>query len=351
MPNRKLVILSYAFAPSIGGIETVGRILARVFARRGYQVVVITHTPGGETEAHEPYRVLRRPAKGAFIAEIRGSDIVLQSNISLRLGWPLWLLFPRKPFVLVVHTPISRSNGRLAFADRLKRALLKRAYFLCVSKYLADTIQPGARVIHNPYEDTIFRQIPGTGRTGDLLFVGRLVPAKGPDNLLRGFAAVLSRRPQTTLSIVGSGPEERPLRDLARSLGIEHSVHFLGPSQGSELAEIMNRHKILVIPSRPAPPEALGIVAVEGIACGCVPVASRMGGLPEAVGEAGVLFEEGNCDELAGILLRLLDSPALLEQYRARGPSQLTRFQPERVADAYEAHFAACGLKASLEPA
>jgi glycosyltransferase involved in cell wall biosynthesis len=197
-------------------------------------------------------------------------------------------------------------------------------------------------VIRNPYDNAVFRKTPGISRDGDLLFVGRLVTAKGADVVLRAFPLILSNRPETTLTIVGSGQEESALRKLADSLGIAERVSFLGARQGSDLAELMNRHKILVVPSRSVPPEALPVVPVEAIACGCVPVASRMGGLPESVGDAGALFEEGNFEELAGILLHLLQSPDALDQYRKMAGQHLRQFQPDAVADAYESHFAAC---------
>jgi len=342
MSRRKLLILSYAFAPSIGGIETVSLILARTFAQRGYEVTVATEIASDGKDPEEGFRVVRRPGAGSLIAEIRKADFVLQSNISLRLAWPLWLLFPRKPFVLVFHGPIARPNGRIAWQDRLKRALLRRPYYLSVSRYLADTIQVGSRVIRNPYDRATFRPLPNVQRDGDLLFVGRLVTAKGVDTLLRAYEIVHKLRPQTTLAIIGSGPEEGALRELAKSLGIEESARFLGARQGDDLSLQMNKHKILVVPSRSVPPEALPVVPVEGIACGCVPVASRMGGLPESVGETGVLFEEGNFEELANTLLDLLNSPGRLEVFRAKAAHHLLQFQTDTVADVYEEHFAAC---------
>ena len=340
--GRRLLILSHAFAPSVGGIETVSDLLARSFANRGYEVTVVTNTPGEDREPHESFRIVRRPASGSLVREIHKAEFVLQSNIALGLAWPLWLLFPRKPFVLVHHTPIARPDGRMAWQDRLKRSLLWRPYCLSVSEYLAGTIRKQSKVIRNPYASALFRRIPGIERNRDLLFAGRLVSAKGVDTLLHAFATVLKHRPQSTLSIAGTGPEEAALRNLAESLGIDCSVRFLGNKRGAELAKLMNQHRILVVPSRSKPPEALPVVPVEGIACGCIPVASRQGGLPESVGDAGALFEEGNTEELARILLRLLEAPDLLDSYRSRAEEHLKQFSPEAVADAYESHFAAC---------
>jgi glycogen synthase len=341
MRKRKLVLLSYAYPPSIGGIERASEIIGRTFLERGYDVTVITETPNNSEEGGSSPRIVRNPGIKALISELHSADVVLQNNISLRLAWPLWLLFPWKPFVLLHNTPITRPDGSLALQDRIKRGLLWRPRCFSVSRYIADTMPPGSGIIGNPFDSSVFRMVPGTERSRDLLFVGRLVTAKGAEDLLRAFAIVLKRRPQTTLSIIGSGAEEERLHDLANLLGVSRRAQFLGPRGGHDVAEAMNQHKLLVVPSRSRPPEALGIVALEGIACGCIPVASRMGGLPECVGEAGALFEEGNYEELAEMLICLLNSPELVESYRAKAEEHLTRYRPEAIADAFEANFGA----------
>jgi glycosyltransferase involved in cell wall biosynthesis len=338
----RILLCSYAFAPSLGGIETVSQLLAEILAQRDHDVTLVTSTPGNGQEENLSFSVVRKPGIRRLISEISRADLVLQSNISLHLGWPLWTLFLRKPFVVVHHTPIARPDGTLALQDRLKRALLWRPYCLSVSNYLAGTMSAKSKWIPIPYNSTVFRKIPGVQRSGDLLFVGRLVSAKGTDILLRAFEKVLKERPQSTLSIVGSGPERESLEQLAGALGVAPNVSFLGPKRADELAQVMNGHKILVVPSRSRPPEAFPAVPIEALACGCVPVASRMGGLPESVGEAGVLFEEGNIEELARILLHLLRSPGQIDAYLAKAESHVRQFQLEAVADAYEFHFDAC---------
>jgi len=193
-----------------------------------------------------------------------------------------------------------------------------------------------------PYNSRVFRKIPEVQPSGDLLFAGRVVSGKGVDILLSAFEKVLKERPQTTLSIMGSGPERESLKQLAGALGVAQNVSFLGPKRADELAEVMNGHKILAVPSRSRPPEACPAVPIEALACGCVSVASRMGGLPESVGEAAVRFEESTVEELARILLHLLHWPGQIDVYLAKAESHIRQFQFEAVADAYEFHFAAC---------
>jgi glycosyltransferase involved in cell wall biosynthesis len=343
LAKPRLLILSYAFAPSIGGIETVSDLVARGLARRSVEVTIVTVTPQAGPEAEAPFRVVRGPGPWRLLREMARADRVLASNLSLRLGWPLWCVFLRKPFVLVHHTTVARTDGRLAWQDRLKLLVLGRARRLAVSRFLAEKLHAG--LIRNPYDKDVFHAWPEIARDRELLFVGRLVYAKGVDILLRAMRALVDQRPQTRLTIIGSGPEQEKLQALAVSLGLAEVVEFLGAKWGEELARWMNRAKILVVPSRSHPPEICPVVPVEAIACGCVPVASRMGGLPESVGAAGVLVEEGNAMELASVLLQLLEAPERLETYRTRAAEHLRLFDPETVADVYEAQFAACGRR------
>jgi glycosyltransferase involved in cell wall biosynthesis len=238
--HPKLVILSYAFAPSVGGIETVSQILAKSFVQRGYEVTVITNTACGNVESAEPFHIVRQPSIKTLVSQIYRTDIVLQCHISLRIAWPMWFMFIRKPFILTLHTQIASPNRAAMWLGRLKHIFLLRPRCLFVSNYLAETIKPGACAIWNPYDNSVFRLLPGVVRSRDLIFVGRLVFAKGVDILLRAFALVLKYRPSTSLSVVGSGQEENNLQKLACTLGIEQNTDFLGIRKGNELASLMS---------------------------------------------------------------------------------------------------------------
>src|SRR5262249_24308079 len=138
---------------------------------------------------------------------------------------------------------------------------------------------------------------------------------------------------QPDLTIVGSGPEEEKLSRLARELGLDRQVTFAGQKSGEDLARLLNQHRALVVPSRWAEP--LGIVALEGIACGCVVVGSREGGLPEAIGPCGLTFENGNARELANRLKELLLNPGKIDALRKESSAHLARFRADAVASAY----------------
>ena len=95
----------------------------------------------------------------------------------------------------------------------------------------------------------------------------------------------------------------------------------------------LNRHRILVVPSRYNEP--FGIVALEGIACGCVVVGSRGGGLKEAIGPCGDTFRNGDAADLARVLGRLLRRPELDAEPLRQAAGHLARHAGERVAAAY----------------
>ena len=146
-------------------------------------------------------------------------------------------------------------------------------------------------------------------RTTKSLFPGRLVvgtvcalrPEKGVDTFLRAFADLCDLA--ATAVIVGSGPEEVKLRALAGTLGIEADCHFVPAT--SDVAEWLSRIDIFVLPSRS---EALSNSLMEAMACGCCPIASRVGGNPELIvhEQNGLLFEVDNVAELASQMRILL---------------------------------------------
>jgi glycogen synthase len=334
----KLLILSYAFAPSVGGIESVSQVLAEDLSKRGYCVILITQTSAAVPEDNASFRVVRRPNHAVLLKWLFWADVVLQNNTSLRLAWPLYLLFPKKPFLLVHQTPIAQPSGAVTWHARVKRLLLRRPYGLSISQYMADTVGAPSKVIMNPFADDTFFPMVNIEPKKDLLFVGRLVPAKGVDILIRALALLAVKGIKTQLSVVGSGAEEQNLRQLAGAMGVDRQVTFFGPRKGKDLAQAMNQHKILVVPSRPKPPEALGIVALEGIACGCVAVGGRNGGLPEAIGPCGLLFESENVSDLANCLSRLLFDEELQREFRAAAPAHVSRFKRSAIVDDYERH-------------
>ncbi len=337
----KLLISSHFFAPNVGGIELVSGILATEFAALGHEIRVITQTPATKEPFGQGFTVIRQPSVGAVFALLRWCDVYMQSNISLPTLWPA--LVVRKPVVVVHHTWIARADGRMAWQDHLKLGatrLVKRN--LAVSRALADTIPARCGLIANPYQDDIFWEDPAARRDRDLVFVGRLVSDKGCSILLDALAALAEKKIKPTLTIIGAGPELEALRSKAAAAGMGEQVSFAGQLTGKTLASELNRHRILVAPSLWKEP--FGIVALEGIACGCVVVGSSGGGLPDAMGLCGESFPNGNWKALAEVLDGLLASPKRVARLREGASMHLAGHTRTAVAKSYLTELA--GMKA-----
>jgi glycogen(starch) synthase len=326
----KILFSSYLFDPSVGGIESVSKILAQKFATAGEDVRVITQSLGRPIP-HANYWLARRPSIAEIFRLLRWCDLFFQNNISLRSLIPALIL--RKPTVVAHQTWLQNVRGGIGWQNRIKQALLRFVTNVAISKAVADRLSSHPFVIGNPYEDRVFRLMPEITRDKTIVFVGRLVSDKGVDLLLQALKLLQRDGFSPDLTIVGSGPEEGNLRKLSAQLGLDRQVTFAGEQSGNSLAQTLNRHRVLAVPSRWAEP--FGIVVLEGIACGCVVVGSQNGGLKEAIGPCGLTFENGNVAALASQLQRLINEPDTRATLLQRAPEHLANFRSEVIAAAY----------------
>lgn len=154
-----------------------------------------------------------------------------------------------------------------------------------------------------------------------LLFVGRLVPGKGVDFLIRALALLAEHHPQVTLTLVGTGPEADRLAVLARDLGVLAHVRFSGTLPHPQLADCYRKASLLVLPSLE---EGFGLVLVEAMGCGCPVVASDLPSLRDLVeeGKSGRLFRRADIADMARVIGELLADPQtackLAEEARRR---------------------------------
>jgi glycosyltransferase involved in cell wall biosynthesis len=321
----KIFLGSHHFFPSTGGIETVTNLLAHEFVRLGHEVRVVTQTAG---EGDFPFAVVRRPGAFDLLSNVRWCDVFLQNNISLRTLWPL--LLERRPLFIAHQTWITNPDGSTGWQHRLKRFLLRYATSFAISGAIAETLPVPSVRVGNPYDDEVFKDFPDEKRDRELVFVGRLVSDKGA-NLLLDAIRLLETKPR--LTIAGDGPERPALEKQASDLQLQSQVEFVGQQRGEELAKLLRQHQILVIPSLWREP--FGIVALEGIACGCAAIGSAGGGLAEAIGPCGMTFPNGDTAALAKAIARLLAAPDERARLHQHAPAHLARFTPRQIAGIY----------------
>jgi glycosyltransferase involved in cell wall biosynthesis len=327
----KILLATHVFAPSIGGIESSSLDLALAFAKLGHEVRVITQTLSNDPADDHGLKVIRRPNQLDLLRAIHWSDVFFQKNISLLTAWPL--IFIRRPWVVATATWLTNPAGSTDRRSYLKRLALRFATNIYNSKATADHVGYQGIVIPNPCDGEIFRVISGITRERSLVFIGRLVSDKGCDLLIQSVARLRDAGLALPLTIIGSGPEEGALKKLVAELKLNDIVHFAGALRGDALARELNRHEVLVVPSRWAEP--FGIVALEGIACGCLVVGSAGGGLPDAIGQCGVLFKNGDAADLARAIREIIENQDLAARCRQAVPQHINDHKSETIAGRY----------------
>lgn len=296
----KILLASYSFFPNTGGIETITFILAKEFVCNGHEVTIITCTPLGKgtKEADLDCTILRNPSITSLFSAYIWSDVVLQIHLSLRLLWPILLV--RRPLLVSLQTWIG-SSYRV-----LKNFFLKRCSFvISCSNSIRHTEWPNSLVIGNPYDNSLFKRIDGLTQTRTIVFVGRLVEGKGADLLIRSFATIDT---DYSLLIIGEGPQLTTLKSIASAYSLEHNINFAGCLRGIDLARTLNQCQVMVVPS--VWKEPFGIVALEGLACGCKLVVADDCGLVDAVPISTQKFKRNNIDDLASKLKLIINNNA-----------------------------------------
>lgn len=192
-------------------------------------------------------------------------------------------------------------------------------------------------------DETLFCPAPETSKDASSFhigYAGRLVPEKGLPVLLE---AVAHLQGDWCLTLVGEGPQRAELEAQAWQLGIAERVEFRRGMPSTEMPRFYQELDALVLPSltRPNWKEQFGRVLVEAMACGVPPVGSNSGEIPNVMGDAGLVFPEGEAAALAAQLQRLKDDAALRQELgergRARVLSQYThRSIAEKTAAFYE---------------
>jgi glycosyltransferase involved in cell wall biosynthesis len=338
----RILLYSHAFLPSLGGIERSSQLLAEALCASGHQLDLVTATPAGDPawDRAQPYRIWRRPPLPRLLALIARANVVHGNGASLPAVLPALLL--RRP-ALWTHqawqllsvdglgwadgcpTPLDPAASiafyrrrlpllawvRQALLLRLRRAVAFRlSANVAISHWMARRQPlPRLQVIPNPVSLAAHPWSPPASRPIPLLFLGRLVSEKGLDVLLEALA-LLAAAPaplHPRLLVVGDGPMRQPWQQLTLRLGLAEQVSFAGAHPAAELPALLNQARIGVVPS--AWEEPMGLVAVELLAAGLIPVVAERGGLAENIGSFGRCFANGDAAALAAVLAALLNAP------------------------------------------
>jgi N-acetyl-alpha-D-glucosaminyl L-malate synthase BshA len=256
----------------------------------------------------------------------------------------------RLPFVTTLHgTDITLVGADRSYFPITKFSIEQSDGVTAVSSYLRQRtldvfgLEKEIRVILNFVNCDIYQPDPAARRNqtfapGEkiLLHISNFRPVKRVGDCIR-ILAETRKHVAAHLLMVGDGPERGPAEQLACELGITGHVTFLGKQEHVE--RLLPLAHVLLLPSEE---ESFGLAALEGMACGVPPVASRTGGLPELVthGEDGYLEPVGDVAAHAARVIELLSDDALFRRLSggARQTAQ-TRFCSSLIIPQYEAYY------------
>lgn len=160
-----------------------------------------------------------------------------------------------------------------------------------------------------------------------LLFVSSLEPRKNIGILVKAMQALTTDIPIVMVGWHGWG--EKKWLESVRVSGLKNRVYMTGHVTDSELVAIYNGASALVYPSIY---EGFGLPILEAMACGCPVICSRVASMPEAAGDAALLIDPYNRDELADAIETLLSSPGVREKYIRLGRERVKNFTWEKTA-------------------
>lgn len=293
-----ILMVSDSFYPNVGGIEIITEILADEFTDLGHIVKIVTMTEEMGNKAF-PYEVIRKPPIIQMWQLYNWCDVFVHQQISLKKVWPVFL--KRKPWIIVYH----QVGWQSGFLGKMKSLFSKfSTKNICVSKTTANGYRlKHYDIIYNAYNDLIFKKF-NNKRRRDIIFVGRLSRDKGVYLLIEAFNDFKEKTASDyILNIVGDGVERNKIESFACGTKYAKDIHFLGKKDQSDISKMLNEHRILAVTSTHPYYEAFGIVALEGLACGCIVIGADGDGIEEALHDIGLLYKNGNKKSLCNAFI------------------------------------------------
>ncbi len=249
------------------------------------------------------------------------------------------------PYITTLHgTDITIVGADPSYYRATKFSIEQSNGITTISEFMRERtveffgIKNPIRVIHNFINAELYKPDEskrGRGRKR-ILHISNFRPVKRVLDCIYAFAKV-RKEIDAELVMAGDGPDRSPAERLAHELGVGAHVRFLGKQDHME--RLIPHMDALHLPSEM---EAFGLAALEAMACGVPPVATRTGGTPDLItpGVDGFLEEVGNYEVQAARLLQLLTDEALHHRMAtAARHSAVTRFSTELIIPQYEAYY------------
>jgi len=344
-PQDELLLFAFEYPPVSGGIARLCAEIGIGLARNHVNGHVLTQDCAAHVNTDGPPEI--RVSSKRPIREWRAFQRLRKQRRKTPVICGVWYpeglltyLAGIRPLILLAHgaellPPVDRWR-RLLWKALQRRVLESASLVIANSEYtrqLVYRVAPNARVETVPLAVDSMRFAPrdrtsakekyGVSGKDVLCTVSRMYRYKGHDVVLRAIASLApNERERIVYMVVGKGPYEPELRNLAAELGVESNVRWLGFVAEDDLPEVYSASDLFVLCTRDAPEErsveGFGLVFLEAQSCGTPVVGTRTGGIPAAIqdGIGGWLIEQDDQNALADIIRTLVHSPEL---FRAAG--------------------------------
>lgn len=353
--------------PTYGGSGIVATELGLELANRGHEIHFISYAnpirldPGiprihyHEVEVsqyplfHYPPYCLALASRMAEVADRYELDLLhvhyaIPHSISALLAQQMMEGRRKLPFVTTLHgTDITLVGMDRSYFPITKFSIEKSNGVTTISSYMQERtadvfgVKNEIHVIHNFVNVDLYKPDPGRSRSEKvLLHISNFRPVKRVLDCIRILAKVRKEGP-VHLLMAGDGPDRGPAETLARDLGVDRDVTFLGKQDHVE--RLIPKAHVLLLPSEL---EAFGLAALEAMACGVVPVATNAGGVPELITDGVDGFAEavGDIDAQSKRVLSLLQDDVLFDRMAASArQAAISRFATSSIIPQYEAYY------------
>lgn len=341
-PGAAVLLLINTF--DIGGAERVYIEVARGLAERGFRVLAAclqsrSGAVAGELRGSGVQIVdLHMRGKHDALVLARLVRVLCRERVSVLYTFLIHSHILGRTAARLAHTPVVLSSQQImgwegALTEWLNRLTARWCSAVVgvsdnVTRYLVERVGiPRQKVvtIYNCVNVSRFGPRPARDPSPGAPVIGsiaRLNPEKDHETLLRAFAILMRRYPSATLVLAGEGPERERLHAVARALGIEARVEFLG-----HVTDVRTVHARIDVYVQASHVEGLPVAVLEALAAGLPVVAARVGGNEEAVedGVGGLLVPPRDPEAIAAAVTELLEDPARARRLGEHGQRHIER--------------------------
>ena len=355
----RILMLNYEYPPIGGGASPITRALAEQLVHEQHEVDVVTMRYGmlpfvetfGKLQVYRVLALRRSPVRAVTLemasylltgfgqclkmTEEQHYDVIHAHFLmpTAVLG-ALVARIRNIPLVVTIHgsdvpgyNPDRFKRGHILLAPAWRMLVRNANAIISPSQYLADLLQQ-----HVPTPVDIipygFTPVPTPDRRRHkrILFVSRLFPRKGAQHMLDALAGLDLQ--DWEIVIAGDGPMLTELQAQAVRLGL--AVQFPGFLKGTALQELYASSEIFVLPSLR---DNFPVVLLEALNAGCAVITSNTSGMPEVVGNAGLLITPGDISQIRTAIQRLMHDDLLRSTLRERAHMRIAELSWKRVLE------------------